>query len=183
MNWKVVEDTLIIEGRFYALSSGLLGGSGRVRYLFNHRVEEDELGEPVAYLKSVAERFGMSSYFGLLTSVSMDKLSVVEEGDVVVFATAGVENHNRKIGTINIILVLEGDMPAGAMVNGVITATEAKSVALLESGLNFTGTSTDAVIVAKTGRGRYYEYSGPASELGSRVWKAVGEAVKNSLMK
>ena len=74
-------------------------------------------------------------------------------------------------------------MSDGAMVNSIITATEAKSVALLKSGLKFTGTSTDAIIVAKTGKGRYYEYAGYASELGKKIWMAVKKAVIESLSK
>jgi len=125
----------------------------------------------------------MKNYFGLLTAVPMDKLAVVRVEDVTAFVTAGVGNPNEKIGTINIILVVDGDMSDGAMVNSIITATEAKSVALLKSGLKFTGTSTDAIIVAKTERGRYYEYAGYASELGRKIWIAVKRAVIESLSK
>ena len=68
------------------------------------------------------------------------------------------------------------------MINAVITATEAKSAALFELGHTFTGTNTDAVVVARTG-GEYYEYAGPASEIGSRIWDAVKRGVKESLAK
>jgi adenosylcobinamide hydrolase len=183
MEWKVVDETLIIEGDFFALSSGLLGGWRQVEHLFNHTVKDHELKDPVSYLKSVAERFGMKNYFGLLTAVPMDKLAIVEVEDVTAFVTAGVRNPNERIGTINVIVIVEGDMPDGAMVNAVITATEAKSMALLKSGLNFTGTCTDAVIIAKTGYGRFYEYAGYASELGRKIWTAVKNAVKDSLSK
>lgn len=190
MKYWIEKDTLIIEGAFNAISSGLLGGWKDVEHIFNHTVVKhfDRL-DPVEYLRGVAERFEMRSYFGLLTSVPMDKLSIVKSREVTAFVTAGVKNPNVKIkvgeartGTINIILVVEADLSDGGMVNAVITATEAKSAALFELGHNFTGTNTDAVVVARTG-GDYYEYAGPASELGSRIWKAVKKGVKESLAK
>jgi len=182
MRYRIEDNTLIVEGSFEALSSGLLGGWRRVEHIFNHTVRDFDYTNPVAYLKRVAERFGMRNYFGLLTSVPMDKLAVVSEGEVTAFVTAGVINHNEKIGTINIIVVVEAEISDGGMVNAVITATEAKSTALLECGHRFTGTNTDAVVIAKTG-GEYYEYAGPASELGSKIWRAVKGAVKESLGK
>ena len=194
MEYWLEKDTLIIEGPFNALSSGLLGGWRDVEHIFNHTVVEhfDRL-DPVEYLKEVAERFELKSYFGLLTSVPIDKLSIVKSGEITAFVTAGVKNPNVEIkvgetrtgsrtGTINIILVVEADLSDGGMVNAVITATEAKSAALLELGHNFTGTNTDAVVVARTG-GEYYEYAGPASEIGSKIWEAVKKGVKESLAK
>jgi len=197
MKYWITDNTLIIEGKFEALSSGLLGGWKNVEYIFNHTVNNFDYANPVGYLRRTAEKLGLRNYFGLLTSVPMDKLAVVRIGEVTAFVTAGVLNHNERIanacktaitdtiGTINIIVVIEANVSSGGMVNAVITATEAKSTALLEEGYMFTGTNTDAVVIAKTGEtgGRYYEYAGPASELGSKIWRAVKEGVKESLEK
>jgi adenosylcobinamide hydrolase len=179
MRYWVKRDTLVIEGKFEALSSGLLGGWKVIDHIFNHTVKGD-LDDAARYLRSVAEEFRLKSYFGLLTSVPMDKLAFVECDEVKTFVTAGVENPNA--GTINIIVVVNADISDGGMVNAVITATEAKAAALLEK-FSFTGTNTDAVIIAKTGKGRYHEYAGPASELGRKIWIAVKRAVKESLAK
>ena len=183
MKYRVECDTLLIEGKFNALSSGLNGGWKDVEHIFNHTVPEnfDDL-DPIDYLESVAEKLSASSYFGLLTSVPMDKLAVVREDEVTAFVTAGVKNPNESIGTINTILVIDANPSDGAMVNAVITSTEAKTAALLELGHNFTGTNTDAVIVARTS-GKYYEYAGPASELGKKIWYVVKKGVKESLSK
>ncbi len=186
MKWQIVDDTLIIKGRFYAISSGILGGWGYVNFLFNHCVKNNELWNPAEYIKSIAKRFKMDTYFGLLTAVSMDKLSVKKEKDVTVFTTAGLRNPNEelKIGTINIIVVVDADVKRSAMINAIITATEAKSMALFEEGYNFTGTNTDAVIVSKTCRkGRVYEYAGASSVLGRKIWNCVKKSVKESLSK
>lgn len=185
MRWKIADETLIVEGKFFALSTGLLGGIGEVKHIFNHCIEKDEkLEDAEAYLKGVAERFGMKKYFGLLTSVSMKNLCFVEESDVQIFATAGTGNPNEKIGTINAIAVIDAELPLSAMLNAIITITEAKTKALFENGFRFTGTNTDAVIIAKTigGKGKHYDYSGPASELGKKLWKATKQAIKGSLL-
>lgn len=186
MRYFIKDNTLIIEGSFSAISSGLLGGWKRVECIFNHSVDKNfDLEDPIRYIKVLAKKLGINRYFGLLTSVPMDKLSIVRKDEITAFVTAGVKNPNeelRKVGTINIILVIEADLSDGGMVNAVITATEAKSSALLESGFNFTGTNTDAVVVAKTS-GKYFEYAGPASELGRKIWFAVKKGVKESLSK
>jgi adenosylcobinamide-phosphate synthase len=75
-------------------------------------------------------------------------------------------------GTINIILLVDAQLTPAAMVNAVITATETKTQLLLERGVRTpegnpaTGTSTDAVVVACTGRGDPLPYAGPATLVG-----------------
>lgn len=172
---------LLIRGNFNAISSGINGGWRDVEALFNYTVDDDfEKYDPKEYLEKIANNLGLRSYFGLLTSVPMDKLAISECGEVTAFVTAGVKNPNR--GTINIIVVIDAFPSDGAMVNAIITATEAKSHTLFEMGFDFTGTNTDAVIVARTG-GKYYEYGGPASDLGRKIWMAVKEGVRESLSK
>jgi len=182
MRYWVEGDTLIIKGNFNALSSGLKGGWKNVTCIFNHCVSDDfEKFNPISYLEMIAKRFSLKNYFVLLTSVPMDKLAVVRKDDVTAFVTAGVKNPNESIGTVNIIVIVDAQPSDGAMVNAVITSTEAKTSAILEAGYNFTGTNTDAVIIARSGRGKHYEYAGPASELGRKIWYAVKKAVSKSL--
>ena len=70
------------------------------------------------------------------------------------------------------------------MVNTVITATEAKSLALAAwqvtdpAGAPASGTSTDAVVVACTGRGAALDYAGPATVIGFLVADAVRRAIE-----
>ncbi len=183
MRYWVEDETLIIEGEFEAVSTGLLGGWKRVRHIFNHTVRDEfKLERPIEYLKLVAEKHSLESYFGLLTAVPMKNLCVGETEEVTVFTTAGPTNHNERIGTINIIVLIHGDVSDGAMLNAIITATEAKSASLFEMGYRFTGTNTDAVIIAKSG-GTYHEYAGPASDIGKQIWKAVRETVKEGIQK
>ncbi len=183
MKFKHDERLLLIEGKFNALSSGINGGWRDVDAIFNYSVDEDfEKYDAKEYLEKVACKLNLRRYFGLLTSVPMDKLAISRCDEVTAFVTAGVKNPNERIGTINIIIVLNAAISDGAMVNSVITATEAKTHTLIEMGYNFTGTNTDAIVVART-NGRYYEYAGPASELGRKIWVAVKKGVRDSLSK
>jgi iron complex transport system ATP-binding protein len=84
--------------------------------------------------------------------------------------------------TINTIVVVDADPQDAALVNLVITATEVKTLALAEAGVRapdgglVTGTSTDAVVIAATGRGARCRFGGPVSELGWLVARAVKAA-------
>ncbi|MFQ5946204.1 MAG: adenosylcobinamide amidohydrolase [Anaerolineae bacterium] len=67
-----------------------------------------------------------------------------------------------------------------ALVNLIITATEAKAMALLNAELRCraaSGPSTDAVVVAATGGGPRCRFGGPVSNLGWVVSRAVGSAL------
>ncbi|MCU6434651.1 adenosylcobinamide amidohydrolase [Undibacterium sp. Jales W-56] len=112
--------------------------------------------------------------------------------------TAGVGNatcagitrpwHASKPGTINIILLLDTKLTRAAMVNAIITATEAKCAVLYAMDIRTpdgelaTGTSTDTVTVATTGHGTTQSYAGPATLLGWLIAKAVRQAVEQSLL-
>jgi adenosylcobinamide hydrolase len=88
-------------------------------------------------------------------------------------------------GTINTIVVIEGHLTDAAMVNAVITATEAKAAALQALNIRIndqiaTGTSTDAVLIAATGRGMTYRYAGTATTVGYLIGRTVYEAIMAS---
>ncbi|AZK48285.1 adenosylcobinamide amidohydrolase [Paenibacillus lentus] len=144
---------------------------------------------------------------GLLTAVQLKHAAVVEEQGpdfgVLCCATAGVSNAARAgvqrttfpaswtPGTINILLVVDGRMTPAAMVNAVITATEAKAAALgdlgvrdAENGLTATGTTTDAVMLGVSQRAEWpllHAYAGTATDLGGAIGRLVYDAVRESL--
>lgn len=88
-------------------------------------------------------------------------------------ATAG----HGEPGTINVIVQLPVSLEPGAAVNAVITATEAKTQALLEAGVPGTGTASDAVVVVWPASGPSEPFAGPRSEWGARLAIAVRWAV------
>jgi adenosylcobinamide amidohydrolase len=80
-------------------------------------------------------------------------------------------------GTVNIVAVLSRRLSGAALVNAVMTVTEAKSQALWEAGFAGTGTPSDAVAVLCAPSGPAEAYGGPRSRYGSRLARAVHRAV------
>ena len=87
-------------------------------------------------------------------------------------------------GTINIIVLVDGRLTPAALVNAVITVTEAKTMVLSEwqvrtaEGQPASGTSTDSVVVAATGRGPALRYAGPATTVGWLAARATRQAIE-----
>jgi adenosylcobinamide hydrolase len=96
----------------------------------------------------------------------------------------------KKWGTINTIMLIDGNLTDSCMVNAVVTATESKAAALREldvrsrfSGEVATGTVTDSVVIACTKRGRTIRYAGSGTVLGELIGKAVKTALKKAIYK
>ncbi|MCY3925088.1 MAG: adenosylcobinamide amidohydrolase [bacterium] len=85
-------------------------------------------------------------------------------------------------GTINLVIQVPVSLAGGAAVNAVITATEAKTQALVEAGVDGTGTATDAVVVAwPSSTGHSEHFAGPRSPWGERIARCVHAAVREGL--
>ncbi len=103
-----------------------------------------------------------------------------------VYAAVSPEEAEREgraaVGTINVLVVVPAPLSDAALVNAVVTVTEAKVQALVEAGVAGTGTSSDAVCVAcplPSGlpAGEVEPYGGPRSLWGARIARAVHRAV------
>ena len=184
--------TLIIEGGFEAISSGINGGRRHVDCLFNHQVQPDfDHSGPAQYMELLADSLPIRRpYFGLLTAVNMNDLCVKTDDYLKTFVTAGITHPSgfrftdSEAGTINIILVVSGTLSEGAMAGAIITATEAKGLALMEMGYDFLGTTTDAVIIAYQKHSLpYIEYAGSYTEFGEKITETVVRCVKEGIMK
>ncbi|MHC1757535.1 MAG: adenosylcobinamide amidohydrolase [Methanosarcina sp.] len=195
MRYYIKDNTLVIEGDFEAVSTGLNGGRERVKYLFNKQVPRTfNPPSPQEFIKENALRLGIEgAYFGLLTAVNMEYLQVIEDDYLTAFVTAGVSNGSEfraKIGTINIILISKVKLSETALLGAIITATEAKGLALLEKGYDFLGTNTDAVIIAyeigpesgsESEKKQEILYAGSSTEFGKKITEAVIKGVKAGL--
>ncbi|BAN00972.1 hypothetical protein YM304_06580 [Ilumatobacter coccineus YM16-304] len=82
----------------------------------------------------------------------------------------------RRPGTINLIVSLPTRLTDAALVNAVSTATEAKVQALLDAGVDGTGTASDAVAIVCAPDGPAEQFGGPLSTWGSRLALAVYDA-------
>ncbi|KUL00558.1 MAG: Uncharacterized protein XE11_2418 [Methanomicrobiales archaeon 53_19] len=183
MRYYLRESTLVIRGDFDALSSGVGGGYGRVTTLLNHTVPHGyDAPDPVRTLGQVAASHGLgNSFFGLMTAVPMQHLVVLRYDFLTLFITAGTTHPTPDgPGTINIIITSTEGFSGSALAGAFITATEAKVQALRDRDRSYTGTTSDAIIVASEGEVNH-RYSGPVSEAGSRIMSAVRHGVAVAL--
>ncbi len=172
-------------------SAAVGGGIGRARAIVNLHVPKNyPCARPEADLARFCRARGIAGpWVGLLTSAWTEKaeLSIEAAHGIAVLAVVTVGLGNPVAAghpsTINTIVVIDGDPEPGALVNAVITATEAKILALVDAGIRSpegapaSGTSTDAVVIAATARGHPCRFGGPASEMGWIVARVVGAAV------
>jgi iron complex transport system ATP-binding protein len=190
------------------LSSAVVGGGfGSSREILNVHVDDKYDGErPEEDLAATAAELGVAEPFvGLMTAAYSEyaRCAVESLGDLTVAAVVSVGLSNTSSagvtppigagpadgaaapgpGTINVILLVDGALTPAAMVNAVITATEAKTMTLGEwdvktpEGEAASGTSTDTVVVACTGRGAELRYAGPATPVGWLAARAVRAAM------
>jgi adenosylcobinamide amidohydrolase len=125
--------------------------------------------------------------------VSVIATAADDDGNTCDHAESAGEEINAQVvekGTINIIVVIDGNPTESCLVSSIITATEAKTAAMLEldirsrySGKVATGTITDAVVVSQTSRGEPIWFGGPASKLGQLVGSCTRQAVREAIMK
>jgi iron complex transport system ATP-binding protein len=181
------------------LSSAVIGGGfSRTHCIINRHVDKNyDDPNPVGDYLAFAREHGIGEPFvGLMTAVDMDRARAVIMQDggitVAVVVTAGLSNPASpglsspvlpRPGTINLILLIDANLTSAAMVNVVITATEAKAHLLLENEVHTperhlaTGTSTDAVVVACTGRGNPLAYGGPVTRVGWLIGRSVRQGL------
>ncbi len=190
------------------LGSAVVGGGfGVTREILNVHVDDQYDGErPDEDLAAVAAELGIREPFvGLMTAAytQFARCAVERLGDLAVAAVVSVGLSNTSSagvtppigagpadgaaapgpGTINIVLLVDGALTPAAMVNAVITATEAKTMTLAAwdvktpEGDAASGTSTDTVVVACTGRGEELGYAGPATPVGWLAARAVRAAM------
>jgi len=181
------------------LSSAVVGGGlCYARDIVNMHVDEDyDGGSPEEDLAAFAASCGVGGAFvGLMTAAATEHACVVAESrdgvTVAAAASVGLSNTSSagitpplaaSAGTINLILLVDAALTPSAMVNAVVTATEAKTMTLAEwdvrtpQGDPASGTSTDSVVVACTQRGAGLSYAGPATAVGWLTARTVRGAI------
>ncbi len=191
MRYYLRSSSLIVRGKFRACSSGPRGGIRECTTLINHQVPPHFSSDPHREIESVCLALGLSydKTAGLLTAVDMHTLCILSWENLTVFVTAGVTHPDPKgfgemvpensPGTINIIVVTE-NFHDQALVDAIITVTEAKSLALLDTGHECMGTITDAVLIATEGAGEI-RYAGSGTEIGQRMHETVYVGVREAL--
>ncbi|WP_040518017.1 adenosylcobinamide amidohydrolase [Gordonia neofelifaecis] len=184
------------------VSSAMLGGGiGPIAWVINAQVPGGySRMDPVAHLQEMANGCGLSGRgVGMLTAAAVDRTVTRVDGAVIASATVGLRvptwaaapagNADPELapmvlpgpprpGTINVTVDLPVALTDAALINTVMTATEAKTQALLEAGYPATGTASDAVVVVCDEAGAPEPFAGPRSEWGGALARAVHAAVR-----
>lgn len=192
--------------RLYTLSSAVHpGGFSNSNRIINWKVPLTyQSDDPVREIVRQYGEWGCDSKdtIGLITAAKLTHASINElEGDrfkLLCCTTAGTRNAARagfprstfsaySPGTINTIIMIDGQMTESAMVNAVITATEAKTAALQQLGIveratgeSATGTTTDAIVIGVSQAASWnavHAYAGAATTIGCAIGEAVYETV------
>lgn len=206
------DDHLIIESaRMLETYSSAVHGGGflKASHFVNWQVPLNyQSSDPIKLMEQKISdwEYPVHQTVGLQTAANIDYAAIREEiGDefrMVCCVTAGVGNRERagkkcktysayQFGTINTFLFIDGRLTAAAMINGIITATEAKAAALqdlqikVDSGEYATGTTTDSVVMAASQDLHLpaHLFAGAATTIGNAigclVYEATCEAVRN----
>lgn len=177
------------------------GGFTRVDTVAWLEVRNQELSlavNPREFLLARLKNQGLENAVGLLTSRNLDAYTDVEKSYGAVsarcVATVGLSNALRAgdrpsllsgVGTINILCRVSQTLSAEAMLETMALAVEARTSAVLSSGipssatgLPATGTGTDCVVIASPEGNPPVLYAGKHTAVGYAVGAAVFEAVK-----
>lgn len=172
-----------------ASTASVGGGVGVRRWVLNAQVPHDyartDLAGHAAELASDLDLHGAG--VAMFTAAAVRRVRDALDGDVFVQATVGVtrptwaaapdEADDHHPGTVNIVVFVPVCFEPGAMLNALVSATEAKTQALFDGGVAGTGTASDAVCVVGPLEGPREAFAGPRSPWGARVARAVHAAV------
>lgn len=175
-----------------AISSAPVGGGiTAVRWVINAQVPADYTRCDLdAHLQAIAAECACpGAGLGLLTAAQVRRWQRGEEAGVSADATVGISRPTYAADaedaisvyqpqTINLVIQLPVRLTEAALVNAVITATEAKTQALFEAGVSGTGTASDAVCILCPAQGPQVSFAGPRSAWGARLARAVHAAVR-----
>lgn len=180
------------------ISNAVLGGGiGERGWVLNAQVPHGyRRTDPERHLAELAAAAGLDGAgVGLMTAADVEAHGRACDGGAVAVATVGInvrgwaaspeqgERGPRAPGTINVVAALPAALSDAALVNAVMTATEAKVQALLEAGHDCSGTPTDAVCIAARVPGageELHPFAGPRSLWGARLARAVHRAVRDA---
>lgn len=165
------------------------------------------------HMRLISKRLALNpdKVSGMATAASMENVAVetlkYKELTVTAIVTGGIETNGGRVGdpadyyrpvekpdkfgTINIMLLMDCDMPEGTLARALVTCTEAKTAAIQEllEGSKYsngiaTGSGTDTtIIVANSESQLYLEGAGKHSKLGELIGRTVLKAVKRALAK
>ena len=191
------------------ISNGVVGdGIQWFKHFCNFHVAKNyNCSEPVKDVQTWMTQYSIphEQSVGMMTAVRLEDAVVIEQEmdgiKMLAVVTAGTGNAvditnpsssgvMKTIGTINTMLFIDSHFTDGALVNGLMSATEAKVKALQDfnivdphSNTTATGTSTDALVIGLTQQGRKTPYAGSGTAVGKGIGQIVYRATQEALTK
>lgn len=211
LKWRFVEHDdvlhILFERRLKAVSNAIVGGGFvRAQHFLNTYVDKSYHSDtPADDLRALLQRMDVppERSVAMMTAVQLHTRALGSKtaGDIAMFAlvTAGVGNavditggqlpiFRPHAGTINTMVFVDANLTDGAMINAIMSATEAKAKLLADmkvkdhvTGRTATGTSTDCVVIACTERGPALHYAGSATTVGKGIGQLVYETMRTAL--
>lgn len=212
-SYKVKKNSTYIHVQFHqplrTISNGVIGeGIQWFAHFCNFHVDKHYQSEnPKRDLQEMMKRNHIphEKAVGMMTAINLEDVVMdkqeIEGIPMMVIVTAGVGNAiditneyaahpNSQIGTINTMVFIDAHFTDGALINGYMSATEAKVKALQdlhikdpESDTIATGTSTDALLLGLTQQGEITPYAGSGTVVGKGIGQMVYHATKKAVMK
>ena len=210
-----------LPGKRNTLTASWINGGYRedIQAIFNHQLNQKELdylekGSVQGFMKKLAENLSLDpdKTSGFLTVADMANMAIVTETyreiEVTAIVTAGIEvnggragdnasyyelngKYEFRVGTINTILIINSNLSENTLLRSVLTAAEAKAVALQElmapskySNGVATGTGTDNIaVISNMESENVLLTAGKHSKLGELIGKSLIKAIKQALSK
>lgn len=210
-----------LPGKRNTLTASWINGGYRedIQAIFNHQLNQKELdylekGSVQGFMKKLAENLSLDpdKTSGFLTVADMANMAIVTETyreiEVTAIVTAGIEvnggragdnasyyelngKYEFRVGTINTILIINSNLSENTLLRSVLTAVEAKAVALQElmapskySNGVATGSGTDNIaVISNMESENVLLTAGKHSKLGELIGKSLIKAIKQALSK
>ncbi|PKL71871.1 MAG: hypothetical protein CVV29_08390 [Methanobacteriales archaeon HGW-Methanobacteriales-2] len=210
-----------LPGKRNTLTASWINGGYRedIQAIFNHQLNQKELdylekGRVQGFMKKLAENLSLDpdKTSGFLTVADMANMAIVTETyreiEVTAIVTAGIEvnggragdnasyyelngKYEFRVGTINTILIINSNLSENTLLRSVLTAAEAKAVALQElmapskySNGVATGSGTDNIaVISNMESENVLLTAGKHSKLGELIGKSLIKAIKQALSK
>jgi adenosylcobinamide hydrolase len=179
------------------LSSAVLGGGlHAATHWLNLQVDHGyERLDPDVHLACEARSLGLEpgTVIGMLTAADVGAAQTRRRGPAGAHATVGISQplaaagrrprRVARVGTINLLVLVDATLSDAALAGAIQTATEAKAQALADAGVAAanhpgpaTGTATDSIcIAALPGPGE--PFAGPATVVGAAIAGSVHDAI------
>lgn len=182
MKYYIRNDTLFIRGKFSAASTGPCGGLHPVStvLLYGPKKPQQTHNDPCRDVTSQVTREGLSNdFFGLLCETDIRNLCIFQYDYITVFILVS-RNGDNQPGNVTIIGYSGEGLAENALLQLIVTITNAKFRAIVDAGLPIQAVTGGHVLVASEGSPCHVD-TGVTSETGRRVSECIAFGLIHAL--